>query len=94
MEGRIHHFPNQLSGGEQQRVSIERAIINQPDLIIADEPTGNLDKQHADEVLNILIEFNKSKNQTIILATHDMDIASSMNAHYHLDNNIHRLVKQ
>ncbi|MCL2063576.1 MAG: ABC transporter ATP-binding protein [Candidatus Cloacimonetes bacterium] len=93
MAGRINHFPNQLSGGEQQRVSIARAIINEPQLIIADEPTGNLDKNHADDILTILKKLNEEKLQTVVLATHDQEIAKSMKAHYHLDNNICKLLK-
>ena len=76
---RVNHYPNQLSGGEQQRVSIARAIINQPDLILADEPTGNLDRNHANEILNIFKTLNNEKQQTIVLATHDREIAGSMN---------------
>jgi len=90
---RIGHYPNQLSGGEQQRVSIARAIINDPEIIIADEPTGNLDKTHADEILNIFKSINKEKQQTLILATHDMEIANNMKVHFHLDNSTHKLVQ-
>ena len=89
---RIAHYPNQLSGGEQQRVAIARALINQPDIIFADEPTGNLDKTHADEILAIFHKINVEKGQTIVLATHDIEIADSMKKHYYLDNDIHRLV--
>ena len=93
LKERTSHFPNQLSGGEQQRVAIARALINQPDIIIADEPTGNLDKNHADEILNIFWTLNKEKKQTIILATHDNEIANSMNSHFYLDNSLHTLIR-
>ena len=86
LSSRINHYPNQLSGGEQQRVAIARAMINNPDLIIADEPTGNLDKTHSDEIVNILLELNTQKKQALIVATHDLDIAKKMNRHYVLEN--------
>ena len=91
MIDRINHFPNQLSGGEQQRVSIARALVNQPEIIIADEPTGNLDKTHSDEIIQIFNRLNKEKEQTIIIATHDLEIANSMKEHYHLDESVHKL---
>ena len=93
LENRLNHYPNQLSGGEQQRVSIARAMINQPEIIIADEPTGNLDKNHSDDIMNIFKQINSQKNQTIIIATHDLEIAKSMQTHYYLDNNTHKIVK-
>ena len=86
MSHRTSHFPNQLSGGEQQRVSIGRALINNPEVIIADEPTGNLDKNHSDEIISILERLNKEKQQTIIIATHDLEVASIMKKHYCLKN--------
>ncbi|MZP29422.1 cell division ATP-binding protein FtsE [Heliobacterium undosum] len=70
-------LPNQLSGGEQQRVSIARAIVNDPMLIIADEPTGNLDPETAQEIMNLLLEINR-RGTTIIMATHAKDIVDSM----------------
>ena len=86
LSDRLHHYPNQLSGGEQQRVAIARALINKPAIIIADEPTGNLDKACSDEIINILLGLNSSHQQTLILATHDLEIASQMNKHYVLQD--------
>jgi lipoprotein-releasing system ATP-binding protein len=90
MSHRLTHYPNQLSGGEQQRVAIGRALINNPDIIIADEPTGNLDQFHSDEIMQIFNKINAEKNQTIILATHDTTIAGSLHKHYSLSN--HKLI--
>ncbi len=73
MEKEGHKFPHQLSGGEQQRVAIARALINNPDLIIADEPTGNLDPETSEDIIKLLFEI-KNNNKTIIMATHDYDL--------------------
>lgn len=72
---RIRHLPNQLSGGQQQRVTIGRALINHPALILADEPTGNLDSQNAREIINLLKLSNKRYHQTLIIVTHEREIA-------------------
>ena len=72
---RIHHLPSELSGGQQQRVSIARALINLPSIVFADEPTGNLDRDNADEVLDLLLETKKMLGQTLVMVTHDMSIA-------------------
>ena len=73
MEQRLHHLPSQLSGGEQQRVCIARALINQPQIILADEPTGNLDKQNEEAVLDIFRELH-SEGRTIVIVTHNPEI--------------------
>lgn len=73
---RVSHLPNQLSGGQQQRVSIGRALINDPAIILADEPTGNLDSKAGDEIVSLLKLSNQKYHQTIIIITHDLEIAS------------------
>ena len=75
LENRLDHLPNQLSCGQQQRVSIGRALINNPALMLADEPTGNLDSENSKEIVSLLRKFNKEQNQTVIIITHDERIA-------------------
>ena len=75
LSNRLTHLPNQLSGGQQQRVSIGRALISNPAIILADEPTGNLDSQNSEEIMSLLKMFNKKFNQTLIIITHDERIA-------------------
>ena len=77
LKDRLKHLPNQLSGGQQQRVSIGRALINHPALLLADEPTGNLDSQNSKEIISLLRKFNKEDKQTVIIITHDERIALS-----------------
>ena len=75
LTGRENHLPSQMSGGQQQRVAIGRALINNPAIILADELTGNLDKKSSDEIVELLKVANKEKGQTIIVITHDLEIA-------------------
>ena len=75
LHGREKHLPNQLSGGQQQRVSIGRALMNSPSVVLADEPTGNLDSKNSQEIMELLKKSNKKYNQTLIMITHDENIA-------------------
>lgn len=86
LEDRLHHLPCELSGGQQQRVAIARALINRPQVLFADEPTGNLDRQNADEVLELLLQTRKAIGQTIIMVTHDISIAERADKIYRMDN--------
>ena len=79
IDKRVNHLPSQLSGGQQQRVAIARALMSGTSIILADEPTGNLDKKSSKEIIDYLCEINKSNNQTILMVTHDMEIAKRAN---------------
>lgn len=84
LEDRKHFLPSQLSGGQQQRVSIGRALMSQPSILLADEPTGNLDSINSDRIINLLLETNRKHQQTIVLITHNMDIALKADRRLHL----------
>lgn len=83
---RLNHLPSELSGGQQQRVAIARALINQPQVLFADEPTGNLDRKNADEVLELLLETRDMLGMTMIMVTHDMSIADRADKIYMMDD--------
>jgi putative ABC transport system ATP-binding protein len=76
LKGREHHHPNQLSGGQQQRVAIARALINDPPILLADEPTGNLDSRTSVEIMAIFQELNRKHGITVVLVTHEPDVAA------------------
>jgi putative ABC transport system ATP-binding protein len=82
---RIHHYPKQLSGGQEQRVAIARAIVTDPTLLVADEPTGDLDKRSAEEIMILLERLNKEFKKTIVMVTHDPRAAEKAKVVHHLD---------
>jgi len=88
LSDRMHHQPRQLSGGQEQRVAIARAIVTDPDLILADEPTGNLDARAGEEILNILSTLNRELKKTIIMVTHDPHAASFATHERHLEKGV------
>jgi putative ABC transport system ATP-binding protein len=92
LSDRLSHRPGQLSGGQQQRVGIARAIVTDPTLIVADEPTGDLDAKSAEEILNLLVELQQGLNKTILMVTHDPRAASRAQRTLHLDKG--RLVRE
>ena len=75
LQNRLHHYPSQLSGGEQQRVALARAFMNDPELLFADEPTGNLDEETGQNVIKLLFELNNELNTTLVIVTHDLELA-------------------
>ena len=84
LSNRLDHYPHQLSGGERQRVAIGRALVNEPQIILADEPTGNLDRSNAKVVFDLFINLAKEYGSTIVLVTHDPELARKMKKIYHL----------
>ena len=73
---RLHHLPGELSGGEQQRVAIARALINKPSIILADEPTGNIDEMNSENVIKLLFDYSKKNKSSLVLVTHNHEIAN------------------
>lgn len=88
IEDRLHHLPEELSGGQQQRVAIARALINRPQILFADEPTGNLDRENADEVLELLLQARKDFDQTLLMVTHDPKIAARADRVLYMENGV------
>ena len=86
LEKRLKHKPSQLSGGERQRVAIARAMISEPACLLADEPTGNLDANNAQDVLELIVELNDSKRTALLIVTHDLSIANKMDRKLELSN--------
>ena len=86
LKARLSHRPGQLSGGERQRVAVVRALINQPDLLLADEPTGALNRDGADELVDLLLELNREENLTLIMVTHSMRLAERLDRVLTLEN--------
>ena len=91
LEKRLNHHPSQLSGGEKQRVAIARAFINNPSLILADEPTGNLDEKNAQKVLELLFNITTLKKHSLIIVSHSSQIAKMADFHYQLEDGILRI---
>ncbi len=92
---RAFHKPSQLSGGEQQRVAIARALINKPRIVLADEPTGNLDKETGEQVMDILLRLNKENKTTFIMITHNPSLAYKMQFQYRMENGqLHMIAKK
>ena len=88
LEGHMHHFPAMLSGGEMQRVAVIRALINRPKLVLADEPTGSLDRESSNRMGKLLVTLNKEEETTLIVVTHSMDLAGLMEIRYGLKNGV------
>ena len=86
LQNRISHLPSELSGGERQRVAIARALVNQPSILLADEPTGNLDKYSARQFMELVKELNEDLKTSIVLVTHDLELASEMQRCFKLDD--------
>lgn len=85
---RLHHKPSELSGGERQRAAIARALIHRPDCVLADEPTGNLDRKNAEQAIELIIQLNQSYNTALVIVTHDLHIAERMSRIYTLEDGI------
>src|SRR5262249_39350726 len=85
---RLHHLPAELSGGEQQRVAIARALTNDPDIVFADEPTGNLDSKTGDEIMDLFLNLARERNKTLLVVTHDTRLASRGDRQLHIKDGV------
>jgi len=85
---RLTHFPSELSGGEQQRVAIARALVNKPSLLLCDEPTGNLDSRNSEEIIALIRKINLENHTTVVLVTHNLELAKTAQAVYHLKDGV------
>jgi putative ABC transport system ATP-binding protein len=94
LKDRIHHRPTELSGGEQQRVAVARALINDPKIVLADEPTGNLDTKTGWEIVSLMKRLSTEKNQTFVVVTHDQGVAENANRIIHLKDGVIQGVKK
>jgi putative ABC transport system ATP-binding protein/lipoprotein-releasing system ATP-binding protein len=88
LSDRLHHLPAELSGGEQQRVAIARALTNDPDIIFADEPTGNLDSKTGDAIIELLLELARTRNKTLLVVTHDVRLAALGDRQLHIADGV------